>query len=97
MPSVSIIVPVYNAEKTIERCVSSILNQTYKDFELLLLDDGSTDDSGRICDEYAKRDTRVRVCHKANSGVSDTRNQGIDMAEGEYLQFVDSEDRKSVV
>ena len=92
MPSVSIIVPVYNAEKTIERCVSSILNQTYKDFELLLLDDGSTDDSGRICDEYAKRDTRVRVCHKASSGVSDTRNQGIDMAEGEYLQFVDSDD-----
>ena len=92
MPSVSIIVPVYNAEKTIERCVSSILDQTYKDFELLLLDDGSTDDSGRICDEYAKRDTRVRVCHKASSGVSDTRNQGIDMAEGEYLQFVDSDD-----
>ena len=61
MPSVSIIVPVYNAEKTIERCVSSILDQTYKDFELLLLDDGSTDDSGRIFDEYSKSDTRVRV------------------------------------
>ncbi len=92
MPSVSIIVPVYNAEKTIERCVNSILNQTYKDFELLLLDDGSTDGSGMICDDYAKRDVRVRVCHKENSGVSDTRNQGIDMAEGEYLQFVDSDD-----
>lgn len=92
MPSVSIIVPVYNAEKTIERCVNSILNQTYKDFELLLLDDGSTDGSGMICDDYAKRDGRVRVCHKENSGVSDTRNQGIDMAEGEYLQFVDSDD-----
>ena len=66
MPSVSIIVPVYNAEKTIERCVNSILNQTYKDFELLLLDDGSTDGSGMICDDYAKRDVRVRVCHKEN-------------------------------
>ena len=93
MPSVSIIVPVYNAEKTIERCVNSILNQTYKDFELLLLDDGSTDGSGMICDDYAKRDGRVRVCHKENSGVSDTRNQAIDMAEGEYLQFVDADDR----
>lgn len=92
MPSVSIIVPVYNAEKTIERCVNSILNQTYKDFELLLLDDGSTDGSGMICDDFAKKDVRVRVCHKENSGVSDTRNQGIDMAVGEYLQFVDSDD-----
>lgn len=92
MSLVSIIVPVYNAEKTIERCVSSILNQTYKDFELLLLDDGSEDDSGLICDAFAKKDMRIRVLHKENTGVSDTRNRGIDMAEGEYLQFVDSDD-----
>lgn len=92
MPMVSIMVPVYNAEKTIDRCISSILNQTFRDYELLLLDDGSTDDSGRICDTYAEKDERVHVLHKENSGVSDTRNQGIAMAKGEYLQFVDSDD-----
>ncbi len=92
MPFVSIIVPVYNAEKTIGRCVSSILNQEYRDFELLLLDDGSTDASGEICDTYAKKDPRVRVLHKANSGVSDTRNRGIARARGKYLQFADSDD-----
>ncbi len=92
MPLVSILVPVYNAQKTIDRCISSILNQEYRDFELLLLDDGSTDDSGAICDAYAQQDARVRVLHKENSGVSDTRNRGIAMAVGEYLQFVDSDD-----
>ncbi len=92
MPLVSIIVPVYNAEKTIDRCINSILNQEYKDFELLLLDDGSTDSSGTICDAYAEKDTRVRVLHKENSGVSDTRNLGIASAKGEYLQFADSDD-----
>ncbi len=92
MPAVSIIVPVYNAEKTIDRCINSILNQKYKDFELLLLDDGSTDSSGAICDAYAEKDGRIRVLHKENTGVSDTRNRGIAMARGEYLQFVDSDD-----
>ena len=92
MPLVSIIVPIYNAEKTIDRCITSILNQTYKDFELLLLDDGSADNSGMICDTYAQKDQRVHVVHKENSGVSDTRNQGIAMAKGEYLQFLDSDD-----
>lgn len=92
MPLVSMIVPVYNAEKTVDRCVSSILNQTYKDFELILLDDGSTDASGAVCDACAEKDARIRVVHKENSGVSDTRNQGIAMAEGEYLQFLDSDD-----
>lgn len=92
MPSVSIIVPVYNAEKTIERCINSVLNQTYADFELILLDDGSTDDSGQICDAFAGKDARIRVQHKENTGVSDTRNQGIAMAKGEYLQFLDSDD-----
>ena len=91
-PLVSIIVPVYNAEKTIDRCVSSILNQSYKDFELLLMNDGSTDRSGSLCDAYEERDSRVHVLHKENTGVSDTRNQGIAMARGEYLQFADSDD-----
>lgn len=91
-PLISIIVPIYNSEKTLERCVNSILNQTYRDFELLLLDDGSTDASGRICDEYAQEDPRVHVVHKENTGVSDTRNRGIAMARGEYLQFLDADD-----
>lgn len=92
MPQVSIIVPVYNAEKTLERCINSILSQKYRDFELLLLDDGSTDASGAVCDAYAEGDKRIRVLHKENTGVSDTRNQGIAMARGEYLQFLDSDD-----
>lgn len=89
---VSIIVPVYNAEENLDRCIDSILNQTYKEFELILLDDGSTDTSGQICDVYARTDARIRVVHKENSGVSDTRNQGMAMAKGEYLQFLDSDD-----
>lgn len=92
MPLVSIIIPVHNAEKTIDRCINSVLSQTYKDFELILADDGSTDASGGICDDYARKDARVRVLHKENTGVSDTRNQGIAMAKGEYLQFLDSDD-----
>lgn len=91
-PIVSIIVPIYNAEKTIGRCVDSILNQEYTNFELLLMDDGSRDASGSICDEYAKKDSRVRVIHKENSGVSDTRNQALDLARGTYLQFLDADD-----
>lgn len=91
-PKVSIIVPVYNAEKSIGRCIDSILNQEYTDFELLLMDDGSKDASGAICDEYAAKDTRVKVIHKANSGVSDTRNQALDLARGTYLQFLDADD-----
>ena len=92
MPLVSIIVPIYNAGKTIDRCINSILNQKYKDFELILLNDGSTDDSGILCDAYAEKDMRIQVLHKENSGVSDTRNRGIAMARGEYLQFLDSDD-----
>ena len=92
MPLVSIIVPVYNAEKTLERCINSILNQEYRDFELILLDDGSTDTSGAICDACAERDDRIRVLHKENTGVSDTRNRGIAMAKGAYLQFADADD-----
>ncbi len=91
-PTVSIIVPVYNAEKTIGRCVDSILSQQYTDFELLLVDDGSTDSSGAICDSYTLADSRVQVIHKENTGVSDTRNIGISRAAGVYLQFLDSDD-----
>lgn len=91
-PAVSIIVPVYNAEDYLKRCVDSILGQEYRDFELLLVDDGSTDTSGKLCDEYAAKDKRVYVIHKTNSGVSDTRNMAINHAKGTYLQFVDSDD-----
>lgn len=89
---ISIIVPVYNTEKYLHRCVDSILEQTYTDFELLLINDGSTDSSGAICDEYAMRDSRVRVFHKENGGVSSARNLGLDNANGEWIAFVDSDD-----
>jgi glycosyltransferase involved in cell wall biosynthesis len=92
MPKVSIIVPVYNARETLQRCVDSILGQEYRDFELILADDGSTDSSPALCDEYAEKDGRVRVLHKANSGVSDTRNKALDVAQGDYVQFLDSDD-----
>lgn len=91
-PSVSIIVPVYNAEKYICRCIDSILNQEYRDFELLLVNDGSTDSSGAICEDYASRDSRIQVIQKENTGVSDSRNIAIDRARGTYLQFLDSDD-----
>ena len=91
-PTVSIIVPVYNAEHTIPRCIESILNQEYSDFELLLVNDGSTDGSGAVCDAYAARDARIRVIHKENTGVSDTRNTALTQARGTYLQFLDSGD-----
>ena len=89
---VSIIVPVYNAEKYLHRCVDSILAQTFTDFELLLIDDGSKDNSGAICDEYAAKDARVYVFHKENGGVSSARNLGLDNAKGEWVVFVDSDD-----
>lgn len=91
-PKVSIIVPVYNAEKSLARCVDGILNQEFRDFELILMDDGSKDRSGEICDGYARADARVVVVHKENTGVSDTRNQAIARARGTFLQFVDSDD-----
>lgn len=91
-PTVSIIVPVYNAEGYIERCIDSILAQEFKDFELILIDDGSKDNSGKICDSYAANDSRIKVIHKENSGASDTRNQAIEIATGTYLQFLDSDD-----
>lgn len=89
---ISIIVPVYNAEKYLHQCVNSVLSQTFTDFELLLINDGSTDGSGAICDEYAAIDARVRVFHKENTGVSETRNIGIDNSKGDYVIFCDSDD-----
>lgn len=92
MPKISIIVPIYKAEKYLHRCVDSILNQTFTDFELILVDDGSPDKCGEICDEYAKRDKRIKVIHKENGGQAEARNMGIDIAKGEYLHFIDSDD-----
>ncbi len=89
---ISIIVPVYNAESTLNNCVDSILEQEFHDFELLLVDDGSKDNSPAICDEYAEKDFRVRVFHKVNGGVSSARNIGLDEAKGEWISFVDSDD-----
>ena len=91
-PMVSVIVPVYNAESTLRRCADSILEQSYPDLELILVDDGSKDASPLICDSYMQKDARVRVIHKPNSGASATRNLGIAEARGHYLQFVDSDD-----
>ena len=91
-PKISVIIPVYNAESTLRRCVDSVLAQTYTDFECLLIDDGSTDKSGEMCDEYAAKDSRVRVFHKENGGVSSARNVGLDNAKGEWITFLDSDD-----
>jgi len=88
----SIIVPIYNSEKTLSRCINSILQQSFLDFELLLVDDGSTDRSSRMVDELALSDSRIRVIHKENGGLSDARNAGIDIATGNYITFVDSDD-----
>ncbi len=89
---VTVIVPVYQAENYLERCIQSIQNQTYRNLEILLIDDGSTDASGKICDNYEKEDIRIQVFHKKNGGLSEARNYGIERAKGEYLAFVDSDD-----
>lgn len=91
-PQISIIVPVYNAGRFLDKCVTSILSQSFSDFELLLVDDGSKDDSGVLCDLYAQKDARVKVFHKENGGVSSARNLGLDNAKGEWIAFVDSDD-----
>jgi len=90
--TVSIIVPIYNVENCLKRCLDSILAQTYKDFELILIDDGSSDNSGVICDNYASVDDRINVIHQSNSGVSFSRNKGIEKSNGEYIIFIDSDD-----
>lgn len=92
MPKISFIVPVYNVEKYIHQCIDSILNQTLRDFELILVDDGSPDNCPQICDEYAVIDSRVKVIHTENAGVSEARNTGIEYASGDWVYFVDSDD-----
>ena len=92
IPRISVIVPVYNAKRTLGECIESVLQQTYRDIELILVDDGSADESGEICDTYAKKDRRIKVIHKENGGVSSARNMGIEKAEGEYICFIDSDD-----
>ncbi len=92
MSKVSIIVPVYNVEQYLDRCVQSLVNQTYTDIEIILVDDGSPDSCPKMCDDWAGKDTRIRVIHKQNGGLSDARNAGIDVATGEYLTFIDSDD-----
>ena len=89
---ISVIVPVYNVAPYLRQCVDSILSQSYTHLEVLLIDDGSTDESGAICDEYAQQDSRVKVIHKPNGGLSSARNVGLSLASGEWISFVDSDD-----
>lgn len=89
---ISIIIPVYNVENYLENCIKSVIQQTYKKLEIILVDDGSTDKSGSICDEYKKMDKRIKAIHKINGGLSDARNCGIDIASGKYITFIDSDD-----
>lgn len=89
---VTIIIPVYNADKYLRKCLESVLCQTYAEFELILVDDGSKDQSGMICDNFASEDTRIRVIHKSNGGVSSARNTGLDLATGDFITFIDSDD-----
>lgn len=91
-PKITVIVPIYNAEKTLHRCIDSILKQSFSDFELLLINDGSGDHSGLICDDYASKDTRVTVFHKLNGGVSSARYLGLDYAKGQWITFCDADD-----
>lgn len=89
---ISVIVPVYNVEEYLEECIESLIKQSYEQCEIILVDDGSTDKSGRICDSYANRDARIKVIHKENGGLSSARNAGLDIMQGEYIAFVDSDD-----
>ena len=91
MELITIIVPVYNVEKYLEKCIKSIICQTYKNFELILVNDGSSDMSGKICNKYAELDKRIKVFHTTNKGVSHARNIGLDNANGQYIGFVDSD------
>lgn len=92
MPKISVIIPIYNSEKVLKACLNSVIHQSFIDFEVLLINDGSIDDSGNICDDYAKRDNRIKVFHKENGGVSSARNIGIGNARGEWVTFIDSDD-----
>ena len=88
----SIIIPVYNAEQYLNNTISNIIQQTFTDFELLLIDDGSTDSSGQLCDEWSQKDSRIKVIHQKNMGVSEARNSGLRVTQGEYIAFVDNDD-----
>lgn len=92
MKLLSVIIPVYNVEQYLERCVLSVVYQTYHNLEILLIDDGSQDQSGKICDQLSQKYKRIRVIHKKNEGLSDARNKGLDLAKGEYITFLDSDD-----
>ena len=91
-PLLSVIIPVYKVEKYLRQCVDSVINQTYKNLEIILVDDGSPDNCGKICDEYAQKDRRIKVIHQENQGVSAARNLGTKLAQGEYITYVDSDD-----
>ena len=93
---ISVVVPIYKVEKYLDKCVESLVNQTYKNLEIILVDDGSPDDCPQICDEYAKKDSRIKVVHKKNGGLSDARNAGMEIATGEYISFIDSDDYVSL-
>lgn len=92
MTKISVIIPVYNSEKYLARCVESVINQTYQDWEMLLIDDGSTDKSGKMCDQYASSDVRIKTVHQKNARIGAARNRGLDMASGDYITFIDSDD-----
>lgn len=89
---ISVIVPVYNAEKFLDRCINSIQNNTYKNLQIILVDDGSVDNSGKICDEYSRKDNRITVIHKKNAGTAAARNDALDIAKGDYIAFCDNDD-----
>lgn len=89
---ISIVVPIYNVQDYLERCIQSLISQTYKNIEIILVDDGATDNSGKLCDEYLKKDERIKVIHKENGGLSDARNVGKENANGKYIAFIDSDD-----
>ena len=89
---ISLIIPVYKVEKYLEKCIQSVINQTYENLQIILVDDGSPDNCGKICDEYAQKDHRIEVIHKSNGGLSDARNKGLEIAKGEYIGFIDSDD-----
>ena len=91
-PLISIIIPVYNVEKYLAKCVESVINQTYKKIQIILIDDGSTDNSGKICDDFKLKDNRIEVIHKKNGGLSDARNAGLKIVKGDYIGFIDSDD-----
>ena len=91
-PLISVIVPIYKVEKYLSKCIESIIAQEYSNIEIILVDDGSPDNCGKICNDYAIKDNRIKVIHKENGGLSSARNAGIDIAQGEYIGFVDSDD-----